>query len=208
MYLCASVHCFADICRCLHTNFLSKVSTYYSHRLPCSCCCFCLHCLCWLLLPSLLLLLPLLTLLLAVLLFLMLLLLQLLMLLLLLLLLLFGVDPGALLGGGGGGLGASCQHSYQRVPSEIRRAHQLHSVFTDSERARHVVRWENRGSCVCTCVHALIQFITNSTPVGRGLWARFLFSRTSSTLPHTSILQKNKCEFCSADIPPPPLPCI
>ena len=106
--------------------------------------------------------------------------------------------------GGGGGLGASCQHSYQRVPSEIRRAHQLHGVFTDSERARHVVRWENRGSCVCTCVHALIQFITNSTPVGRGLWARFLFSRTSSTLPHTSILQKNKCEFCSADIPSPP----
>ena len=89
-----------------------------------------------------------------------------------------------------GGLGAYCQQSYQRVPSKIRRAHQLHGVFTDAERARHVVRWENRGSCVCTCVHALIQFITNSTPVGRGLWARFLFSRTSSTLPHTSILQK------------------
>ena len=45
-----------------------------------------------------------------------------------------------------------------------------------------------------------------TNPVGRGFWARFFFSRTSSALPHTSILQKNKCEFCSADIPslPPP----
>ena len=34
---------------------------------------------------------------------------------------------------------------------EPRRAHQLHGVFTDSERARHVLRLENR--CACVCLH-------------------------------------------------------
>ena len=64
----------------------------------------------------------------------------------------------------GGGLGASCQHSYQRVQSEPRRAHQTYGVFTDSERARHVVRWENRCARACTCVHAVIQSYTRVCP--------------------------------------------
>ena len=37
--------------------------------------------------------------------------------------------------------------------------------------------------------------------VGRVLWARLFFSRTSSALPPTSILPKDKCEFCSAASP-------
>ena len=33
----------------------------------------------------------------------------------------------------------------------------MHGVFTESARARQVVRWKNRCACVCTCAYAIIQ---------------------------------------------------